>query len=60
MRSLILIITSSLFLAVLCVGTIVTPEVSFSENENRYLQEKPKFSADTVFSGRFETGVIFG
>lgn len=55
MRSLILIITSSLFLAVLCVGTIVTPEVSFSENENRYLQEKPKLSADAVLSGRFET-----
>ena len=55
MRSLILIITSSVFLAVLCVGTIVTPEVSFSENENRYLQEKPKLSADAVLSGRFET-----
>ena len=54
-RSLILIIASSLFLAVLCVGTIVTPEVSFSENENRYLQEKPKLSADAVLSGRFET-----
>ena len=54
-RSWILIITSVLFLAFLCVGTLVTPEVGFSENENRYLQAAPKLTMDYVLNGRFET-----
>ena len=54
-RSWILIITSVLFLAFLCVGTLVTPEVGFSENENRYLQAAPKLTMDHVLNGRFET-----
>lgn len=54
-RSWILIITSVLFLAFLCVGTLVTPEVGFSENENRYLQAAPKLTVDHVLNGRFET-----
>ena len=54
-RSWILIITSVLFLAFLCVGTLVTPEVGFSENENRYLQAAPKLTIDHVLNGRFET-----
>ena len=54
-RSWILIITSVLFLAFLCVGTLVTPEVGFSENENRYLQAAPKLTIEHVLNGRFET-----
>ncbi len=54
-RSLILIITSVVFLAFLCIGTLVTPEVGFSENENRYLQAAPKLTIQNVLSGRFET-----
>ncbi len=54
-RSLILIITSVVFLAFLCIGTLVTPEVGFSENENRYLQAAPKLTVQNVLSGRFET-----
>ena len=53
-RSLILIAASALFLILLCVGTILTPEVSFSENENRYLQKKPNFTMTDILSGRFE------
>ena len=54
-RSWILIITSVLCLAFLCIGTLVTPEVGFSENENRYLQAAPKLTMDHVLNGRFET-----
>lgn len=54
-RSWILIITSVVFLAFLCIGTLVTPEVGFSENENRYLQAAPKLTVQNVLSGRFET-----
>ena len=54
MRSLILIITSSLFLVVLCVGTIVTPEVSFSENENRYLTKLSDVLSADILSGEFQ------
>ncbi len=54
-RSYILISATALFLIFLCIGTILTPEVSFSENENRYLQTAPKLRLDNVLSGRFET-----
>ena len=54
-RSWILIITSVLCLAFLCIGTLMTPEVGFSENENRYLQAAPKLTMDHVLNGRFET-----
>lgn len=53
-RSLILVISSVVFLLFLCVGTLASPEVSFSENENRYLQQKPDFTIANVLSGRFE------
>lgn len=54
-RSVTLIITSVLFIAFLCIGTIVTPDVGFSENENRYLQAAPKLTLANVLSGRFES-----
>lgn len=53
-RSLILLISSVAFLLFLCIGTLASPEVSFSENENRYLQKKPDFTIANVLSGRFE------
>ena len=31
----------------------LTPDQAFSENENRYLQELPKLSEDTLVSGDF-------
>lgn len=54
-RSWILIVTSAAFLMFLIIGTLVTPEVDFSENENRYLQTAPKLTVQNVLSGRFET-----
>lgn len=54
LRSLILIIASAIFLLVLCVGTLFSEDISFSENENRYLQQKPELSVSNVLSGRFE------
>ncbi|MEF9921925.1 MAG: DHHW family protein [Anaerovoracaceae bacterium] len=46
-----------LFVAVilfLSIGTIFAKDKSFSDNENRYLQETPKFSVDNVISGTYE------
>ncbi len=53
-RSLILIAASAIFMFLMCVGTLFSEDISFSENENRYLQQKPKFSISDVLSGRFE------
>lgn len=54
-RSLILILSSVVFLLFLCVGTLLTPGYRiFRENENRYLQKRPVFTAANVLSGRFE------
>lgn len=53
-RSWIVILTSAAFLLFLCIGTLLTPEVGFSENENRYLQKKPDLTITNVLSGRFE------
>lgn len=55
LRSLILIIASAIFLLVLCVGTLFSEDISFSENENRYLQAAPKLTLANVMSGRFES-----
>lgn len=46
-----------LFVAVilfLSIGTIFAKDKAFSDNENRYLQETPKFSMDDVISGTYE------
>lgn len=54
-NDLILICSATALLLLLSVGTLLSPDVAFSENENRYLQEKPTLSADAVLSGRFST-----
>ena len=44
------------FLALLFLGFIgymISPDVKFSEDENRYLKEKPEFSAKALFSGDY-------
>ena len=35
------------------IASILRPDTAFSENENRYLAEKPEFSAEALFSGNF-------
>ncbi|MCU6763743.1 Uncharacterised protein [uncultured Roseburia sp.] len=33
---------------------LIVPDKSYSENENRYLQTRPKFSVDKIFSGELQ------
>lgn len=42
------------FLAFFSAGSFLFFNVDFSENENRYLQEFPSASAETIFDGSFE------
>lgn len=41
------------FISVFFILNLVLPDKSFSEQENRYLQQKPEFSFSSLFSGRF-------
>ncbi len=41
------------FIAALAILCAVTPSKDFSQNENRYLDQAPKFSFDSLFSGEF-------
>ncbi|MBE5902436.1 MAG: hypothetical protein E7280_11130 [Lachnospiraceae bacterium] len=48
------------FLALLFVGFIgyiISPDVKFSEDENRYLKGQPEFSASALFSGDYTNGM---
>lgn len=42
-------------LAVLTAGSILNPDKVFSANENRYLTQKPKWTAENFFDGEFAT-----
>lgn len=53
-NDLILIGSAAALILLLSVGTLLCPDVSFSENENRYLQEKPDLTLNNVLTGRFE------
>ncbi len=37
----------------LSIGSLILPDRDFSPNENRYLQQAPRMTADRVLSGRF-------
>ena len=52
-NNLILISVSAVLLLALSIGTLVTPDVDFSPNENRYLQKVPKLTAENILSGQF-------
>lgn len=45
-----------LFLIFLTVGTAVVQDREFSENENRYLAERPKLSVGNLIDGSYEAG----
>ena len=51
----LLIVGAAASILFLSVGTWIAPDVAFSANENRYLQEAPEFSGESVLSGRFES-----
>lgn len=50
----IFITASALLLAFLSLATYLSPDIRFSENENRYLAEKPVLSIESVLNGHFE------
>lgn len=50
----IFITASSLLLASLSLATFLSPDNRFSENENRFLAEKPALSLESVINGHFE------
>ncbi|MFR1519481.1 MAG: DHHW family protein [Eubacterium sp.] len=54
MKNKITIALFLLFLAFFSAGSFLFRDKNFSENENRYLQELPDFTADSVVSGVFE------
>ena len=39
------------FIAALAILCLVTPSKEFSEQENRYLDQAPKFTFEKLFSG---------
>ena len=41
------------FIAALAILCLVTPSKEFSEQENRYLDQAPKFTFEKLFSGEF-------
>ena len=53
-RSLILISAAAAFILLLSIGTIVTPDVAFSPDENRYLTGKPELNTKNILDGSFE------
>ena len=44
-----------LFFAVFGILSLITPDREYSEDENRYLAQKPDFNAKTVINGDFQT-----
>jgi len=42
-----------LFIGAIILLNILTPDRTFSDSENRVLEQKPEFSLDTILTGRF-------
>ena len=53
-RSLILLSAAVVFLLTLSVGTLLTPDVEFSPDENRYLTAKPELTLKKLLDGSYE------
>ena len=53
-RSLILISAAVVLLLTLSVGTMLTPDVEFSPDENRYLTAKPELTLKKLLDGSYE------
>lgn len=54
MKNKITIAIFLVFLAFFSAGSFLFKDKTFSENENRYLQELPRLTAESVASGAFE------
>lgn len=53
--NIFLIFTMIIVMAVLSLGSLAAPDREKSDNENRFLTQKPKFSVENVLEGKFET-----
>ena len=53
--NIFLIFTMVIVMAVLSLGSLAAPDREKSDNENRFLTQKPKFSIENVLEGKFET-----
>ena len=51
--SIVQTIVFCVFIAALAILCLVTPSREFSEQENRYLDQAPKFTFESLFSGEF-------
>ena len=43
-----------LFIAIIAIGSLIAKDRDFSENENRYLAEIPKFTIEGFLKGDFQ------
>ena len=50
-----LIFTMIVVMAVLTLGSLAVPDREKSDNENRFLTQKPKFSIENVLEGKYES-----
>ena len=53
LKNKLMIIIFIAFLAIFSAGSIINSSKDFSENENRYLQELPDFSGESLLDGTF-------
>lgn len=51
----ILIISVTVLIIFLTIGTAIAPDIGLSENENRYLKQKPELSVKNILDGSYET-----
>ena len=56
-KQYILVSCFFLILAAGCIGYFICPDKKFSEEENRYLANKPEWSVENLFSGEFTSGL---
>lgn len=54
-RDILLVALFCGFIGIMAIGTVFLPKQEFSVNEKRALADFPKFSADRVFSGKWES-----
>ena len=53
--NIFLIFVMVVVMAVLSLGSLAAPDREKSDNENRFLTQKPKFSIENVLEGKFES-----
>lgn len=54
---LVIVIVFLAFIAFVSCGSLIIKDRDFSPNENRYLAELPKLTADNLLSGKFQDGL---